>query len=871
MSNASPRPFANGLTRWLNGVIVHPWLLLIVLVLLAGVSLNFARLHLGVNTDTTQMLDAELPFRQAYDRYRDEFPDQVKTLLLVVEAPTPEQAYLGAEAVRAALLKQAERFPSIDWPQGDSFFLQNGLLFRSLEQIQSLSDRLSAAQPLLARLSADPSLAGLMNLLAEAREHSKQIDFDWTSVDYAVARTVDGVLSGQSRPLSWQTLLGGSQIAGAADAKRLYRELLVVRPHLDFSRVRAGRMAVAAARDIRRNLGLDSGPVRMRITGSVALADDELSSVLEGARLAGLLSLLLVGIVMYLGLRSIRLVLIALFSLAVGLAITAGFAAVAVGRINLISVAFTVLYVGLGVNYAIHYLLRFREHLTQGYSHQKAVVETGQRLIGALSLSALTTAIGFAAFIPTRFTGVAELGLIAAFSMLVTLLMSYTLLPALLAIVPPPRVKSTDTRVGLPAAIVDFPLRHRSLVLVGTVLLASVSLWWSSAIRFDSDPLNLRAPEAESVATLRQLLAAKATGHRNLQVLSGSAEQAKQLSSVLRKSPEVARVHSLLDFVPDDQEQKIQLIDDLNWLLGFDLLAADYQPQKRPADMQLLAINRLLAVLAQNNDDDSRRLQQSLQQLKQAHARQPRADPLNVAGNDLLRLLPQTMQRLYHLTQVTEPITMASLPEGLKRRWLSAEQTYLLQVFPASDASDVSLLGEFVRQVRDIAPHVTGMPVIQIESGAAVSEAFRQALLWAIIGIVVLLVILLRVPVMVAKVLAPLALGGVFTTAAMVILDLPFNFANVVALPLLLGVGVDNGIHLVYRFRAGHLPRDNVLRTATARGIVFGALTTVLSFGNLSFSPHTGTASMGIVLAIGLTVIVLTTLFVLPALLNTDE
>jgi len=258
-----------------------------------------------------------------------------------------------------------------------------------------------------------------------------------------------------------------------------------------------------------------------------------------------------------------------------------------------------------------------------------------------------------------------------------------------------------------------------------------------------------------------------------------------------------------------------------------------------------------------------------LGRLQSAYESTGDAEIYDEIGRKLLSLLPLTIERLRNALAVEDIITLETMPETLLRRWLSADGTYLIQVFPASNAVDVTGLREFVKQVQAIVPTVTGSPVIQLVSGSAISHAFQSALLWAGAGIAALLLILLRSIGATFKVLTPLILGGLITAAMTVALDIPFNFANVVALPLLLGVGVDNGIHLVYRFRSGNMPGNNVLRTATARGIIFGALTTTLSFGNLAFSPHTGTASMGIVLAMGLSLMVLTTLIVLPAMLRT--
>lgn len=834
------------------------------LVLCAG-SLHYAAGHLGVNTNPAEMLDSHLPFRKAYDRFGAEFPGLTNTLLLVIEAPAPEQAHAAAERVRAALLAQPERFEDVDWPAGLDFFQDHGLLLRSPEDLDSLADRLSGAQPMLARLAADPSLVGLFGLLAEFAERAGEVERDPEPIYARIADSLEGALGDGGRPLSWQRLLAEGDDDGVPA-----HEILLVRPRLDFGRVMAGREAMWAVAALRSELGLDAGPATLRVTGSVALAYEELSSVVAGAKLAGLLALGLVALVMYVGLRSLRLVVVALLSLGVGLSLTLGFAALAVGRVNLVSIAFAVLYIGLGVNYAIYYLLSFRERLAHGATRGESIVGAGSGLLGALALSAITTAIGFYAFIPTAFAGVAELGLIAGTSMLITFAISYSFTPALLAVLPAPTNVHLDRIPTLPAVMLDAPLRHRRVVLAVSAVLGIAALWLLPQLRFDADPLNLRDPESESVTTLRSLLSGRATGYRNVQVLAADGTRARALTAALDALPEVDHAMSLWSFAPEDQDERLAVIDDIRLLLGPDLLAADWRPQERPVPAVAEAVARLRAALAAGDGEQARRLDAALVRFQDGLASgAAAADELARRVEDgLLGFLPQTLGRLTRALAVQTPVAIENLPQSLHQRWVGSHGTWLIQVFPARDAGDVALLGDFVAQVRTLAPDATGMPVLQIESGKVISAAFREALGWALLGIGAVLWLLLRRPARVLKVLLPLLLGGALTSAVMVLTGIPFNFANVIALPLLLGVGVDNGIQLVYRFRNGHLPGGNVLRTPIARGIVFGALTTVLSFGNLMLSPHAGTASMGLVLALGLSLVVMSTLLVLPALLG---
>jgi len=866
--------------RWLTGVTRHPLLVLagcLVFTLLAGLA---AAKLLGVNSDPIAMLDEDLPFRQTDERLRAEFPNLDNNLLAVVEAPTPEQATLAARQVQRELEALPDVVNSVSWPAGSEFFERNGLLFLSLAELESLSERLTAAQPLLGRLARQTDAAALFELLAQIAARSRDGDsmppgFDLDELHRQIAGAIDTGLAGAPGLLSWQRLLGD----GGSAAGRV-REVLLINPVLDHDRVLAAREVMERMHEMRKRLGLDQGPVRLRFTGSAALSFEEMRSVIEGAGLTGMLALIAVTVVMLAGLRSVSLSLIALVNLALGLVLTAGFAALAIGRVNLISVSFVVLYIGLGVNYAVHYLLRYREIAQLEPAGRtaaiRATISAGRFLLYPLTLSAVTTALGFFAFVPTAFSGIAELGLIAGVAMMVTLLLSYTALPAMLALVRPRIAGSPPAHDRGWRQYLELPLQRRKLVLGLGILLIIAALPALPQLRFDSDPLNVRDPQSESVVTIRELLAGGQAGYRNIQVLMDDASATETMRQRLAELPTVARAVSLQSFIPDDQDEKLFMLDDLGWVLGPDVVGADWETDPVSADSLAVAARTLTDALGQSNEPASNpasdSLSASLARLLRALDGPGAAQAAARVNQTLTAGMQPTLGRLSQGLQATAPVAVDDLPAWLVEQWRGRQGARLLQVFPAVDVLDFDRQAEFTEQVLAVAgDRATGGPVIQLEAGRAITSAFRQALVWAVIGISILLLVTLRQPLAAAKVMAPLALGGLLTVAAMVLIDLPFNFANVVALPLLLGVAVDNGIHLVTRHRAGLLPDGNVLKTATARAIVVGAMITAGGFGNLAFSPHSGTASLGIILAMGLALMVVATLLFLPAMLGRGD
>jgi len=855
------------LEAWLGCVVRHPWAVLLLCALLALAALAATRAWLGVNSDPIAMLDEELPFRQTDAALKRNFPQFDTSLLVVIEAPTPEQAGLAARRVEQRLLAMPGHVEGVTWPAGSEFFADHGLLFLPMAELETLADRLTEAQPLLGRLAGETSSVALLDLLTRIAERADSAPpgFDAGALYRRVADALDAALDDRPALLSWQHLLGDAA-PGAA------REILVVNPVLDHDRVLAARGVMQALAALRTEMGLDSGPVRMRLTGSSALRFEEMKSVIDGAALTGVLALVLVNLVMLAGLRSVRLSLIALVNLVLGLVLATGFAALAVGRVNPISVSFVVLYIGLGVNYAVHYLLRYRELVLAEpageVANLRAIVTAGRFLARPLLLSAVTTALGFFAFVPTSFSGIAQLGLIAGFAMGITLLLSYTALPAMLAIIRPrPRGRPPEPDRGWRRAL-EWPLAQRGMVLFLGLALIVAAAPTALRVGFDSDPLNVRDPESESVLAIRELLESGEAGYRNIQVLVPPGADPEPLRARLAALDTVARAETLSHLLPDDQDDKLMLIEDLGWLLGPAIIDADWQADPVTPEALVQSAEDLREALVETGGEHAADLADALDRLT-TRLETDAADLAGRVNQVLVGGMPPTLGRLSRGLGVDAPVERDSLPEWLERQWIGQDGTRMIQLYPAVDVQDRAAQNRFAEQVVAVAGgQATGGPIIQQAAGQAITAAFRQALAWAVAGIALVLLITLRSARAAAMVMAPLTLGGLLTLAAMVVLGVEFNFANVVALPLLLGVAVDNGIHLVTRHRAGLLPDGNVLKSATARAIVVGALITAGGFGNLAFSPHAGTASLGLILAVGLALMVIATLVFLPAMLG---
>jgi hypothetical protein len=844
------------LAAWASAIVARPRVAATAMLALAAASAWYAAGHLGVNTDTANMIAATIPWRQHFNDYRNAFPLRDRNLLIVVDAPTPAAAEEFSAELLRELRARPERFISPLLAGEGEFFERNGLLYLPIAELEALADRLAAAQPLIGLLGQRFDGAAVLGVARRALTGDAGGDAVLHSFYEELARVVRGAADSEPEPVAWSRLVS----AGPAPTTR---RVIALQPAVDFGRLQPAAEAIAEIRAIAERLNAARAePVRVRLTGTVAMEHEELLSVSRGAGYAAIATFIMVAAVLYAALRSWRLLAAAAVTLAGGLSLTAAFAALAVGQLNLLSVAFVVLNIGLGSDYVIHVLLRYRELAGAGEPPAAALVESVRGVGSSLVLCAITTAAGFYSFIPTTFSGVSELGLIAGTGVFFGLFVSVTLLPALVAWWGPPR--SARAPVWLDPRFVAPLLRTPRLVLGATAAALVASLVVLPRVTFDSNPIHLRDPQSESVTTLLALAAAGDAPLLNLVAVAPDRATALDWAGALRELAEVRSVHTTDDLVPAEQRAKLALLKDLELLLGrgFADLGRTTAEPARMADA--------LAMLNDASDGEpaAAELHDAVVELRAQLARAgpaERAAVLARLDEALTAGLPRELERL-EAALGAAAFDRADLPEEVAARWLAADGRELVEIVPAEDVSDNGAARRFIAAVQSVVPTATGLPVVYQEASATVVGAFERALSYAFAMVALLILVALRNVKDVLLVLAPIAIASVLTAALTVAIGMPFNYANIIALPLLVGIGVDNGIHVVHRVHAEGVAR--LFETSTMRAVLASGLTTIASFVNLAFSSHVGTASMGILLALGLTASMATTLVVLPAWLR---
>ncbi|MEM7643779.1 MAG: MMPL family transporter [Pseudomonadota bacterium] len=800
---------------------------------------------LRVDTDSSRMIDTSLDFQMREARLDDAFPLLDDTIAVVVRSANPDAVDAAMREIGSRLDGDAT-VADLFAPSLDPFFRSHGLLYLSTEDLRARLATLERTAPFLAALGANPSMGSLFALLDRTEAQGGGAALDPFYDDLAAA--MDDALAGRPGAMAW------SQIGTQTGQVQRVLQSQPVPDYTDLQPVEGTIEAIGAAID-----ALDpelSRLVQVGVTGDPALRHEELDSVSRGIGLSLGGSFLVVTVLLLVAYGSMARAGATLLALVVSLVLATGFAAQAFAALNLVSVAFVVLLVGLGLDFTIHAFLHI-DGRGDGPARAAQIARMGREIGGALLLGAGTTVLAFLAFVPTDFDGIAQLGVLGAAGVVIALIVALTFMPALvmawprLAIGLPPR-RTSKAAGGTRAGRIG-----RVALLVAVV---PAALWVGREVRFDADPTVLRDPNAASMQALAWLHDDPETVPYRLSALTGSADSASALARILDGLPLVASARMLDDFLPDDQTEKLRLLDGARGTLAGIAAEATQPPLDGAAGPAADALARRLATSGRPSTE---RLRGTILDWSAADAA-----ARDRAERAVFRFLPLFLDTLGR--QATAgAATRDDLPAAVVRRF-RADDLWRVEIVPAADPRDQDDLSDFVAAVDARVAEtgdatLAGPPVHILRAGQTVAAAIVQALAVAGLATLLLCFAMLRDWRLVVAIIVPLAAAAALTAAASAALGIAFNYANVIVLPLIIGLGVDSGIHLALRRRSLGAGRP-LAATNTPRAVVFSGLTTIAAFGSLMLSDHQGTASMGLMLAVAVTLTLATTLIWTPAL-----
>jgi len=849
------------LRAWTGWVITNAKLVLWLLALITLVTGYYAVSRFSMDNNTSKLIRQDTEWRAVHDEFITTFPQYDQNTTVVLTGSRPNALMTVTEALAREIANRDDVYRSVLAPGANQFAQDNALLFIDTDTLNDTISRLADAQPFLSAIAEHDSLRGVLELLIDALESEEELPTGIDQIANAFELALETTLADSGESISWRDEL--LQL----DGEDTFYQIIFINGKQEFGKELPNGLIVGELESIIANFDHPlAADINIRVTGQVPLEHGEIVSAWQSVSLAGSVALVMLVAVLLWGVRSLRVIAATYLSMSCGLIWTAAWAMLAIGHYNTISVMFLVMFIGLGVDFAIHLCLKYQESLSTTDKHS-ALVDASEKLGTALVLCGITSGVGFLAFVPTEYIGLRELGIISAGGMVIAVVVSLTLIPAFFAV------------TAEPLAITDLPLADRLSAMVtdkakttSVITLLSVGIFAliASNASFDYSTLSLKDPASEAMTTLQELHDEDIVTDYVLNHVATDLEEAEAIKQKLNALKEVSEVITPADYLPNEQAEKLYLLEDGNFLLDSVFFAVPDKETLSDSELSLL-LRRLLTQI------DTELTGQSLDpELKTALVL------LKETVNDLLQTDAQTRQGFSDLivaplkTEIAwlqkslaaEHLDLDDLPHLLRSRLIAEDGRVIVSITPAEELVPVERLRRYTESVKSVAPAVTGRPVLDLGIGEIVVTAFFQALVIAIAAIFLILLMTLRSLIDTVLVFIPLGLTALVVLSFSVLTGMSLNMANVVVIPLIFGLGVDNGIHIVKRY---HQVSDaqQLIYSSTPKAVFLSNLTSFSTFSALSFSSHQGIYSIGILLTIGLFTLMFLTLISLPALLTT--
>jgi uncharacterized protein len=864
--------------------------------ILAVLSVWVTAEKLTFKTGRGDLVAKGLPYVEQYENYRGQFED-LEGMVVVVEGKTPADMAGFAEALAEKLKAQSHLFSQVVYKIDTRYFRSRFLLYLDQKELQSLAQKLMDHEGFLEAVNNEPGLHTLLSHInaeiSSGMVGSLMSDFfgadDEEETDAGDLSLLIRLLEEMTRHLNgdthyrspWKALFAGGsdslQEKGYMVSENEDLLFLLIVPNDDETSFTGYKDAVDLARKVIAETRQDFPGVTVGLTGEDVISSDEMLTTQADVETASKIALIGVALLFSIAFRGVVKPLLAVFCLLLALCWTMGFTTLTVGHLNILSVVFTTILIGLGIDFGIHILERYKEERQSGNEILPALQKTVQGTGRGNFSGAITTAMAFGAMVLTDFIGIVELGWIAGWGILFCMVAMLLVLPALITLeekwrkpqYAPEKTASTEQR-----GWVDKLFDHYYLIIglcTVLVLIASLSL---KDLRFDYNLLNLQAKGTEAVQYEMKILTSAGRSAWSAAMLADSLEALHKKELQLKALPTVAKLESIARVIPEHQAEKLEMIKE-------DLAPILSELEVEPEDV---------AFSWQNLNKTLKRIQFKLQGRAEEG---DELDPVQIAGKRLREFQQQNKKvepelaekRLRDFSELLftdyrnlmeelkanaepQPVRLEEIPQSLRKRYISQKGNYVINIFPSIDIWNQDERQKYLNDLRSVDPQVTGTAVHMFESTRLMTEGYVNGGLYAMTAIIIYIFFLFRNPLTVFFVLLPVLAGSIWTVGVMELIGLKLNMANLVILPLILGVGVVNGIHITHRYREEEDKYSSVLGKSTGQAVLLSSLTTMIGFGSLMVADHSGVYSLGMVLTLGVFNCLIASITFLPALLK---
>jgi hopanoid biosynthesis associated RND transporter like protein HpnN len=832
--------------------------------------------QLSYNPSRAALLDHREGYHQRWLKYVEEFGEQ-EDVVVVVEGKNREAIIPALDEVVREVSAEPKYFRAVLHEVDLTKLRDKGLYYLSNDELQAIEGYLHDVEPIVRGgweyLSPGAMATGMCAQLQQARPD--QLQQSMAAAQEKVARIAESLLTALSQPgeykSPWPELSGSAVPLQNLTSHRMILNddrvglvLLKLAPDESRSFIQNAE-SIAELRTIIDRIKSRYPQVAVGLTGLPIMEHDEMQHSQSSMTVATVLSFLGVFLVIVAGFGGIRHSVIANSVLILGTIWSLGFTTLAIGHLNILSSAFGAVLSGLGIDYSIYLIARYVQLRRADHSVEEALVKAAGSVGPGITVAAVSTAVAFFMTGLTGFTGVAELGVISGGGVLLCLVGSVVVLPAMVRLVDVRRpVHLLPVALDFHRWIAPFVARPRTVVFAGAAVTVALGCGLSR-LRYDYNLLHMQPADLECVELEEKLVSqAKESAYFALSLVK-TPEEAELRKAKFLQLPTVERVDEIATRFPTNLKDKQAIIEDIrNRLDGL----PERAPQIRVASptelgKMLSAIQPLMSANRQ-----MAQFQSQLWEINGLLGQLPPSEYYARLSEYQQRVATDLLGRLHLLRSVAnpEPPQLGDLPDGLVSRFVGRNGSHLLRIYVKGDFWDIDNMQRFVSDVRSVDPEVTGNPLQIYEASTQMRRSYELAAWYSLAAI--LPVVFLDLGSLWATLLAilPLAAGLLQMFGLMGILDIPLNAANMISLALMLGMGMDNGVHIIHDYMSQKGPYR--MSPATGVAVVLNTLTTMVGYAVLIIADHRGLQSLGRVLTLGMTCCLFTAFVVLPALLT---
>lgn len=871
----------------------------------------YAFTHFAIINNTAQLLEQDSATSRNYRQLAEEFGTD-ELYLVLIQSPDPQRNREVAVKV-GQFLETLKPFVSKSYYRIDFSTLEDRFLFLlPKEQLEKIADELAVQAQ---QMRKTPAKLNFNDTLAQAnrsfddkylRKGSNWKEFVPFIEQFKgiLNKLADRLEGGKKKPAKKAAVQPGKeqgfdqfQDVGAELTEHEFisydqgRAVLVlgVRGEQETDSISPFTKTVKKIRDHLKEVQKEYPDVQLGLTGEPVLADDELQTSNHDTEVASIVTLVLIGALFFFSYRNLERPFFALIALAIAIMWTLAFTMLVIGHFNIISLAVIPMVLGIGIDFGIQLLSRYEEELGR-LGESKAALEHSLQNTGvAIITGGSTTAVAFYTLCFNQFVGLRELGAIAGTSILLCLVGSLVVLPAIFYL--RDRHRSREILLGHGvnsnwsslAGADRILIRRPWTILALSTVLTVLSIWGITHVKFDYNLLHLQNPKLEAVRVLHEVFRVSDNSTLFASVVTKDLHEAREIQKKLEALPAVSHVDSISALLPEDQETKMAVVRRIADIMR-DIEVEPPMKEKLNAVAVRAQLEDLLASCREGVKQAKKYSKLSKRAKQAVEVFDGLIPPLERASKAMAKLSPEELNRRVNYAQdevfgpmqrnlewlkkqkFDRPIQMEDIPDTIRERFVSGKSgRILLQVYAKKDIWERDPNREFVDQVRTIDPNVSGTPVQNYEYIVLLRDSFLSAAVWAFVAITVLIGLHFQNVKYTVLAIFPLVLAVIWRTGIMGWWDLEFNPANIVTLPLIIGIDVAYGVYIVERFREDG--KFQLFSTSTGKAIIMTGLTAFFGFVSLLVSRYQGMFSIGLLMSMGIAIGMITTVVVLPQIL----